>query len=192
MLKKNLFIKNYMIFQCFFINANYNVQIIPLNENYKNEYKTLSEDDRILTQNISIINEKKHDFHKQFQYYISIKDPLSKKYILLNEENKLIGYIGFFKNDTSPNIIFIYYAIIPSEWGKGLGTLAVKKFIEMFKDKLKQNGFKKIKATVKIQNIGSKKVLLKNKFILLLDENNEPIIEYIDDQSIVNTLELNI
>ena len=65
-------------------------------------------------------------------------------------------------DETKKNIFEISIGILPSYYGKGLGTLMLKKSIKKFKIKYKP---KKIICAVKKFNIRSLKCFLKNGFI---------------------------
>jgi RimJ/RimL family protein N-acetyltransferase len=164
--------------------------ISPLTMKDKQKYKEISTDPRILEQNISSEKSMENNyFESNFKYKLREEDPLKKVYCIFID-GKLVGYIGFFKDVKTPKTLFLYYAIHQKEWGKGIATVAVKKFIQEFMGLLKVNSINLIKATVKIQNIGSQKVLLKNGFKPKKDENGDLSIEYIDGQSVVYTYSL--
>jgi RimJ/RimL family protein N-acetyltransferase len=169
------------------------ITLSPLTINQKNIYKEISTDSRILEQNISneTYKENTKNFDAIFKYKLNQQNPLIKIYCIFVHD-KCVGYVGFFNDNKSPKTVFIYYAIHVKEWGKGIATLAVKKFLQQMLPILKENSINLIKATVKIKNIGSQKVLLKNKFKPIKEKNGELVMEYIDNQSVVYTFILPI
>jgi RimJ/RimL family protein N-acetyltransferase len=84
----------------------------------------------------------------------------SKIYIAKNYKKKF-GYVRF--DETKKNIFEISIGILPSYYGKGLGTLMLKKAIKKFKIKYEP---KKIICAVKKFNIRSLKLFLKTGFII--------------------------
>lgn len=166
------------------------IYIKPLTIENTNFYLKISNDERIRYQSLSIKQEKTEKGN-------IFKNKLKEPNILLQIQgifldNKPIGYVGFFKDNTKPNILFIYYAIEPKYWNKGIATLAIKAFINKFKEIAKNQNFNMIKATIKIDNKGSQRVLEKNNFKILLKKNGEKLIKLIDNQNIVYEYELNL
>jgi RimJ/RimL family protein N-acetyltransferase len=171
------------------INEN-EIHIKPLTQQDKNIYLKISYDERVKYESLSYKKEKTEK-EQQFKYYLMEKNILLKIHGIFIE-NKCVGYVGFFKDNARPNTLFIYYAVDPTYWKKGIGTLAVKNFLKIFKDiALKQN-FNLIKATIKINNIGSQRVLEKNNFKPLLKKDGTKLVKLIDNQSIVYEYELKI
>jgi RimJ/RimL family protein N-acetyltransferase len=166
------------------------IEIKPLTLRENDFYLKIANDERVRYQSLSFKQEtlEKKDY---FKYKLRETNLLLQiQGIFL--ENTCIGYIGFFKDNTRPNILFIYYAVLPKYWGKGICTLAVEKIINNFKDMAKKQNFNIIKGTIKINNIGSQKVLEKNKFKPLLKKNGDKLVKIIDGQSIVYEYEFNL
>lgn len=166
------------------------IYIKPLTIENTNFYLKISNDERIKYQSLSIKQEK-------IEKGNIFKNKLKESNTLLQIQgifldNKPIGYIGFFKDNTKPNILFIYYAVEPKYWNKGIGTMATKAFINKFMKIAKDQNFNIIKATIKIDNKGSQRVLEKNNFRVLLKKNGEKLIKLIDNQNIVYEYELNL
>jgi ribosomal-protein-alanine N-acetyltransferase len=74
------------------------------------------------------------------------------------EEEKLIGFGGFFEIDKEAKKAELGYGFLPGNWGKGFGTEAVKKLTEFG---LKELLLHKIYAFVDPKNIASIKLLEK-------------------------------
>lgn len=165
-----------------------NIQMKPLTMAENNWYIQLNNDPRVKYQSLSF-QQKDNVKPNTLKYKLQETNILLKiQGIFL--DNTCIGYMGFFKDNTRPNILFIYYAVEPKYWNKGIGTLAVKKFINDFKILAKQQGFKYIKATIKIDNIGSQRILEKNNFKIILNKNGNKLVKLIDGQNIVYEYEL--
>jgi RimJ/RimL family protein N-acetyltransferase len=99
------------------------------------------------------------NFNQHIKWFKKKLKSNSKIYIG-NYKIKKFGYVRF--DETKNNIFEISIGILPSYYGKGLGTLMLKKSIKKFKIKYKP---KKIICAVKKFNIRSLKCFLKNGFI---------------------------
>ena len=190
MIKFKIFLYSLNVITCVNKITENEISIKPLTQQDKNIYLKIANDERVKYESLSYKNEKTEK-EKQFKYYLMEENILLKIHgIFLN--NKCVGYIGFFKDNARPNTLFIYYGVDPAYWGKGIGTLATKIFLKTFKEVGKKQNFNLIKATIKINNIGSQKVLEKNKFQPLIKKDGKKLVKIIDNQSIVYEYELKI
>lgn len=118
---------------------------------------------------INDVDTNRHSERKHFKHTIFTQ---KKWFDIQNKEGNLI--FGIFYNNIHVGIIDIkliskihknceigYFIGNKNNWGKGIATKAIKLVSLYIKDKLK---LKKIIAHTYKNNIGSQKVLLKNKF----------------------------
>ena len=84
----------------------------------------------------------------------------SKIYIGKNFIKKKFGYVRF--DEVKSKIFQVSLGILPSFYGKGLGSLMLEKSVKRFKKNYKP---KKIISAVKKFNVRSAKCFLKNKFV---------------------------
>jgi ribosomal-protein-alanine N-acetyltransferase len=81
--------------------------------------------------------------------------------LFLNDSGKYIGEAGILNIDQSHNRGLIGYNILPEYWKRGYASEAVKAFVDyLFIEKKVQ----RVEAYVLENNIGSRKVLIKNGF----------------------------
>ena len=104
--------------------------------------------------NIRKFVKKKNNSKNEFLYGIFLK----KKNIVIHIGNIKIGPINFIHK----NAELSYFIGEKELWGKGYTDMAIKEAIKI----AKKMGIKKLKAGCYEKNIGSKKVLEKNKFKL--------------------------
>ncbi len=104
--------------------------------------------------NIRKFVKKKNNSKNEFLYGIFLK----KKNIVIHIGNIKIGPINFIHK----NAELSYFIGEKELWGKGYAHMAIKEAIKI----AKKMGIKKLKAGCYEKNIGSKKVLEKNKFKL--------------------------
>ena len=107
---------------------------------------------------------KKHTLKSQKEYLIDVLQDQTKIHFMIILNKKKIGTMLVSKISKKNRHCEISYMIgLKENWNKGIGFEAiklVKKFILM---KIK---LKKIYAGIRSDNIGSKKILIKNKFKL--------------------------
>ena len=107
---------------------------------------------------------KKHTLKSQKEYLIDVLQDQTKIHFMIILNKKKIGTMLVSKISKKNRHCEISYMIgLKENWNKGIGFEAiklVKKFILM---KIKLN---KIYAGIRSDNIGSKKILIKNKFKL--------------------------
>ena len=101
----------------------------------------------------------------------------SKIYVGKASNKKKFGYVRF--DEISRNIFEVSIAILPSFYGKGLGSLLLQKSINKFKTNYKS---KNITSIVKKKNIRSLKCFLKNAFVKVKFNKNKHVSLYKLDQ----------
>jgi len=95
-------------------------------------------------------------------------------YAIINDENILIGHIGFGNIDIKKHTAFVGYWISKENRGKNLGFHSLKLFLTKYS---KQYFIKRVLAEVNINNISSIKILEKNNFKLKVKIKDNYIFE---------------
>ena len=149
------------------------IHLQPIESKNQEDYIILLKDPRV-EENHTAFESKRTDtrLKQEFKYRLQETEDLFKHYAIYYEK-VFVGYIYIFTDNSSPNIVYIAYSLLPKYWNKGIGTIAVEKILYALKNKLKSRGYKYIYATIKTQNIGSQKILLKNNFKYQQEENGE-------------------
>lgn len=137
--------------------------IKPMTINEQKTYLSIHEDPRVKNQNTAI----DHNIslkHKQRYFVYLIENSEILRIYGIWYKDICVGYVGFFDDVSQPKDIFIYYAVMPQYWNLGIGTIAIKLFLNLLENKVRKNGYTRILATIKIENLASKKILEKNHF----------------------------
>lgn len=88
----------------------------------------------------------------------------SARWVIVDKnEDSYIGDVGFSDLDNTHKRVEIGYKIKKEYWGQGIVPAFIGQIIQ---HGFKELNFNRIEALVEIENIGSKKVLLKNNFTL--------------------------
>lgn len=103
----------------------------------------------------SMIGHFERDYNKKTRIKWGIFTP--------NDENKLVGIIEACDFNQKVNMVTIGYYLAQAYWGQGIATHALKRLLSFLFEEV---GVNRVQAEVMPSNEISKKVLLKNDFIL--------------------------
>jgi RimJ/RimL family protein N-acetyltransferase len=161
------------------VNEN-DVEIKPITIKEKHHYISLQLDPRVNDNHTGLMKEfnNTETISRYFIHQLNNKDLFKIQSIY--SKGVFVGYMGFFEDQSQPRKVFIYYSIYPKYWNQGIGTIAIKKFINICRPSLQKNSFIYIMATVKTTNKGSIAILLKNGFKKVLNENGQALIKIVN------------
>lgn len=97
-----------------------------------------------------------------FQRDFNKKDRIKWGIYSKNEGLKLVGIIEVFNINQKVDMVTLGYFLEESSWGKGIASEAVNGMVKFLFNEIMVN---RIQAEVMVENLQSKKVLLKNGFL---------------------------